>query len=256
MNNKQLGDKWQDWDGNLEESIRDSAASEWLFLLLSFGWIILIEAGLIFIWFMIAPKLLQIHEWFERGFLWLIIGIGALMLLFFIQLFLTVKFKRNFLIFLPFVSLRNFLWEGCVRIAKLLNISYDRLGNSFVKINNVLLETKASSFFFKEDEILVLFPRCLKKEVSRLANSLVKSVSFGCFTVGGGTQALKLVKEKKPKAIIAVACERDLVRGILDLPFSIPVYAIPNKRIEGPCNNTTINIKELQKAINLFSHTK
>ena len=61
----------------------------------------------------------------------------------------------------------------------------------------------------------------------------------------GGTMARKLIKDHRPKFIIAVACERDLASGIQDA-FPLPVYGITNKRPFGPCFNTDINIKKLK----------
>jgi hypothetical protein len=60
----------------------------------------------------------------------------------------------------------------------------------------------------------------------------------------------------RPQAIIAVACERDLVSGLQDVAPKIPVFAIPNKRPEGPCKNTFINIEELEASIKDFLETR
>jgi len=61
----------------------------------------------------------------------------------------------------------------------------------------------------------------------------------------GGTLARRLIVEIKPTLILAVACERDLVSGILDA-YPIPVYGILNQRPHGPCNNTTVDLEKVR----------
>ena len=64
----------------------------------------------------------------------------------------------------------------------------------------------------------------------------------------GGTLARQMVKEIRPKAIIAVACERDLTSGIQDV-FPLPVIGVLNERPFGPCFNTRVDIKKVEAAI-------
>ena len=67
----------------------------------------------------------------------------------------------------------------------------------------------------------------------------------------GGTFARKFVKERKPQAIVAIACERDLTSGMQDVD-KIPVIGVVNERPEGPCHNTRVNLCEVERAINYF----
>jgi len=64
--------------------------------------------------------------------------------------------------------------------------------------------------------------------------------------------ARQLLAEKRPKGVIAVACERDLMAGVQDVKAAVPVIAIANKRPEGPCRNTTIDMTEMENAIRLY----
>lgn len=59
------------------------------------------------------------------------------------------------------------------------------------------------------------------------------------------------VKEAKPKAIIAIACERDLASGMADV-FPIPVIGVLNERPNGPCCNTTVDINKVRDAVELL----
>jgi hypothetical protein len=57
------------------------------------------------------------------------------------------------------------------------------------------------------------------------------------------------IEKMKPRAILTMACERDLVSGILDVAAEIPVIAIPNRRPLGPCKNTEVDPAEVEDAV-------
>lgn len=63
--------------------------------------------------------------------------------------------------------------------------------------------------------------------------------------------ARNIIKRLCPKAIVAVACERDLSSGIKDIKL-IPVLGIVNERPEGPCCNTRVNLAKVEEAIVYF----
>lgn len=71
----------------------------------------------------------------------------------------------------------------------------------------------------------------------------------------GGTIARRIVVQKRPKLILAVACERDLSSGIQDA-YPLPVYGILNNRPFGPCLNTKVSLEDLQEALRLFLNPK
>ena len=64
----------------------------------------------------------------------------------------------------------------------------------------------------------------------------------------GGTLARKVIVEKRPKLVLAVACERDLTSGIKDC-YPLPVIGILNDRPFGPCFNTTVDVRKIDDAL-------
>ena len=50
----------------------------------------------------------------------------------------------------------------------------------------------------------------------------------------------------RPKLVIAVACERDLVTGIND-SFPLIIYGVFNIRENGPCIDTTVSFIEIER---------
>jgi hypothetical protein len=66
--------------------------------------------------------------------------------------------------------------------------------------------------------------------------------------VGGGQQALLRTKDKQVRAIVAVACEKELMHGIF-YTFPRPVVAVMNETPEGPCRNTVVDAAKVSAAI-------
>ena len=78
---------------------------------------------------------------------------------------------------------------------------------------------------------------------------LAQRAGIETFTASGGGQARKIISEQRPTAIIGVACERDLMSGIHDVAPKMPTLGVTNKRPDGPCKNTIVDIEKLRKAI-------
>ncbi len=140
-----------------------------------------------------------------------------------------------------------------------------KLRFAFIKANNAIIEKVDA---IDRNELVVLLPHCLQRTSCsiRITNSIdnckecgnciigdIKKVAskynVKSFVVTGGTLARSIVSELKPKLLIAVACEKDLVEGIKEV-YPFRVYGIINLRPEGPCRNTLIDIDEFQKSLN------
>ena len=117
------------------------------------------------------------------------------------------------------------------------------------------------------DNLLLLIPHCLQRctceaniaqdvdQCNRcgqcnVADMLQLRDEFGirCHLVSGGREALAVVRDPAVKAVVAVACEKELADGIRAV---IPkrVIAIPNERPNGPCKNTRVNTAVVRAAI-------
>ena len=52
----------------------------------------------------------------------------------------------------------------------------------------------------------------------------------------------------RPKAVLAIACERDLMSGIQDV-FPLPAVGVLNIRPNGPCYNTSVDMNEVRRQL-------
>ncbi len=243
---RKLGDEWDDWDGGTEDGVIEEEKSTFLIFALAGGAAIAVLTVLV--WYLIAPRLEQFHS-----FLPVILGIGAIAgisvfafsLLSVTIIALTGKGYLSSCVRMNFLF--SFLVPLAIRLGNRFGISRDRMGNSFIKVNNILV--KSTSRPLKPDSVLVLLPRCIEKETRKEIMSIIEKNQCKSYTATGGSSARKMIVDIKPRIIIAVACERDLLSGLQDVAPKIPVIAIPNKRPEGPCKNTLIDLDFFRQSL-------
>lgn len=152
--------------------------------------------------------------------------------------------------------------------ARLFAISKSRVRASFIKVNNEMVAVQAGRY--TPQQVLVLLPHCLQS--SRCPRRLTYDIN-NCKRCGecpvtgllalseaygvhiaiatGGTIARRIVVQKRPRLIVAVACERDLSSGIQDT-YPIPVYGVLNDRPNGPCLDTQVALPHLEQALRFF----
>ena len=174
---------------------------------------------------------------------------------------------------LPFMhrlrGIMNWLLFPMMRfLGILLRIPKSRVRLAFIRINNEL--SRSSGVSCKPEELLILLPHCIQKSSCkhRLTHNIQNCVRCGACTVGallnlgdkygvdvtivpGGTVARQIIKQKRPKCVIAVACHRDLTSGVRDVA-ALPVYGVVNQRPFGPCVNTSVDADKVEEAIKMF----
>lgn len=135
----------------------------------------------------------------------------------------------------------------------------------FLRLSNLL--TRLRRVKVASENLLLLVPRCLQKD--GCARTLGKTLDdcrrcgqcnvtellaireeFGisCSLAGGGREALAYVKKSEVKAVVAVACEKELFAGICAV-FPKPVLGVLNIPGEHPCRNTRFNRDLVRDAI-------
>lgn len=153
-------------------------------------------------------------------------------------------------------------------LGKLLKYNKNIIRAAFTELNNKLV--LSNEYHIEPKNILILTPHCIQKSfcphkittdirnckrcgkcnVDNLIGLEDKyGVNFRVMT--GGTLARKTIKDLRPKAIVAIACERDLISGLQDVK-GLPIIAVTNNRPEGPCVNTSVDLNKVEKAIKHF----
>jgi len=242
-----LGDAWQDWDHSLENLEAEIHTGPGLFLLFAFIVTLLATAGWMFLVWLAEPRLVSLG--LPAGGV-VAVRFGGAGLLFLPPLLLggllaNIRYPRavagGLLWFIVFG------WSLAEALARCLRLSRDRLGHSFIHLANrlSLLSEKTGS----GEELLVLAPRCLRPELLKGLRQMATDAGAQFAVVGGGEQALATVEEIAPAAVLAVACERDLVAGIRDVAPRLTVLGLANRRPEGPCRNSEIDLTEARRLL-------
>jgi hypothetical protein len=245
---RKLGDQWENWNGSMEENNGDLHTSPWYFIVSSMFAVIVVNILSLFLIYMIKPRLASIHPLVDVGTSYAVVIFLILLDISALLILATVLTRKPFAFFLKNKELTNLpLINLAVKIGRIFGLSKDRLTNSMLQTSNLI--TRALYKGVHPDDLLILVPRCLSRLARTELTALTEKYGITFFTAGGGNAAREILFKRKPKAIIAVACERDLLSGVQDVKGRIPVIAIANKRPEGPCKNTFINFDEMEDAI-------
>lgn len=241
--NRRLGDEWVDWDGRNESTEADHRVFLGLAILST---ILLIVAAGLFLW-LIYPRLAATGHLLPQLFSVLFLVFSGILLLWLILFLIAAIARRPMTRIIIIPQMINRLLSLVMATGKILGISQDRLTNSFMKVNNLIIGSRPPRT--TSEKLLVLLPRCLSKENNIRLREFRDNYKFQMATVGGGSEARLKIKEIRPRVIIAVACERDLLTGFRDVNTHIPVIGFPNKRPEGPCRNTCVDLTEIEAVI-------
>lgn len=163
------------------------------------------------------------------------------------------------------LNIVNGMYPLVIVATKIFSIPKNEIRRVYVTLNNKYIYS--NKYNFKPEDIMLVTPHCIQKNFCKhkVTNDIENCRSCGqcnvedlvklkqtynvkAFVATGGTIARKIIIENKPKAVIAIACERDLISGIQDVS-KFPVIGILNKRPNGPCFNTEIDVEEVEQAI-------
>lgn len=238
-----------------------------LFIILMGVTCLLIVGGIYLLWWVPTTGLANIHPSLPRVSGIIFGGLSLLALLGTLVLVLTTALGKDifFTRFLRGVVIK-FLLPAIELLGRAFGISVDTIRQSFIAMNNSLVLSQRCRV--KPDRVLILLPHCLQLfeceikvtgdinkcircgrcDIMGLAD-LAQKYSIDISVATGGTLARKVIIEKRPKLVFAVACERDLTSGIKDC-YPLPVIGVLNDRPFGPCFNTKVDIQKIDEALN------
>jgi uncharacterized protein len=149
---------------------------------------------------------------------------------------------------------------------KIVGLKREQVQHAFVAVNNDLVLAHCKNGR-RPHRILLLMPHCIQdkdcsvkvthnvENCKRCGKCAIKDLlqlsekyHVDLAVATGGTIARRIVVEKRPDLIIAVACERDLTSGIQDTT-PLPVYGIFNQRPFGPCLNTQVSVAQVEAVL-------
>lgn len=227
---------------------------------------LLMAVVLFVIWYIGVPGLAEIQPWlptllgaaFSAVVLLAFFGIVHMVLAVSGLPYLGILQKQTY-------ELINALFPFAVYLGRLFGIRRRKLEASFIAVSNLLFRRR--KIRVPASRLLVVTPHCLQlascpHKITRDPHNchrcggcdigalvtLADEMGFHFFVATGGTLARQIVRDTRPKAVLAIACERDLMSGIQDV-YPLPAIGVLNIRPNGPCYNTHVDMDLVRKQL-------
>jgi uncharacterized protein len=247
---RRLGHEWDEWDGQPLPNQGNYDSSPNLF----FAWsAVALAAGLAITalgLFLLAPRIGTLHPGIPR-LLWLaLLVVGSVLWLWLAVIFLSFSLRHPLL---P----ESLAERGpFLRLMLLTSRIADRFGrrdwveNAGVKVYNTLAVMRGRKV--GQGELLLLIPRCLSKITLDGVLGVAGKYGVPVFVATRGQLARRVIRERRPKAVVAVACERDMVSGLHDVAGKIPVLGLTMTLPSGPCKDASLDLEQLETWVRAY----
>jgi hypothetical protein len=247
---RRLGHEWDEWDGRPlpNQGNYDSPPA------LYFAWsamalvvvLGLFAAGL----FLLAPRLRWIHPR-TTAMLWSsLLLASSLLWAWWLALLLSFLWRRPLLPEWlaergPFLRLMRWTSRLAGRFGR-----RDWVENAAVKVYNALAVARGRKV--GTGELLLLIPRCLSKVTLDGVLGIAGKYGVPVFVATRGQLARRVIRERRPRAVVAVACERDMVSGLHDVAGKIPVLGLTMTLPSGPCKDASLDLGQLEQWVRSY----
>jgi uncharacterized protein len=247
---RRLGHEWDEWDGQPlpNQGNYDSPAA------LYFAWSALtlvmllgvVAVGL----FLLAPRLGSVHSR-TPALLWsALLLIGSVLWVWWLLLLLSFTLGRSLLPEWlaergPFLRLMRLTSRMAHRFGR-----RDWVENAAVKVYNALAVARGRKV--GQGELLLLIPRCLSKVTLDGVLGIAGKYGVPVFVATRGQLARRVIRERRPRAVVAVACERDMVSGLHDVAGKIPVLGLTMTLPSGPCKDASLDLAQLEQWVRAY----
>jgi len=247
---RRLGHEWDEWDGQPLPDAGNFDAPPRIFFGWSLGWILAVTLTGAILLFILAPRLASLHRAIPPVLSWTLGLLASTVLLWWALIALSYAFRSNLL---P----EKLAERGpLLRLMRGTSLLADRFGrrdwveNASVKVYDALaLDRKRK---VTGGELLLLIPRCLAKDILEGVLRVAGRYQIPVFVATRGQLARRVIKERRPRAVVAVACERDMVSGLHDVAGKVPVLGLTLTLPSGPCRDTRVDLVQLEEWVRAY----
>ena len=242
---RRLGHEWDEWNGRPLPGGGDFSAAPGLFFRFAALTLAALAAGAAFLLYLVAPRLVGLSPPLAKG-LW--IGLAAalgLAALYLIVLAASFYGGRNLL---PERLMERGPYLQLMNYASLIARGFgkrDWVEHAAIDIYNTLAERRGRRV--GKGELLVLIPRCLSKQALDGVLEIAGRYEVPVFVATRGQLARRVIRERRPRAVVAVACERDMMTGLRDVAGKLPVLGLTMQLPNGPCRDAVIDLDQMEK---------
>jgi hypothetical protein len=247
---RRLGHEWDEWDGQPLPGGGNFEAPPSRFFGYAALTLAVIAAAAFVAAYLLNPRLGAIWEPLPTI---VILGLAGLTVVAWVWFGLLVASYYGPLLLLPerlaergpFLALMR--WTS--QVARRLGMR-DWVEHGAVEVYNGLAVRRGRKV--GKGELLVLIPRCLSKEALDGILGVAGRYDVPVFVATRGQLARRAIRERRPRAVVAVACERDMVSGLHDVAAKVPVLGLTMRLPSGPCKDASVDVAKFESWVKSF----
>jgi len=242
---RRLGHEWDEWNGRPLPNLGDFSAEAGLFFRFAAMTIVAASAAVALLLYLIGPRLGGLWAPLPRA-LWItLVVLAGLKTIYLSVLAASYYGGRNLLPELlmergPYLQLMNYTSLVARAFGK-----RDWVEHAAIDVYNTLAERRGRRV--GKGELLVLIPRCLSKQALDGVLEIAGRYEVPVFVATRGQLARRVIRERRPRAVVAVACERDMMTGLRDVAGKLPVLGLTMQLPNGPCRDASIDLDQMEK---------
>jgi hypothetical protein len=242
---RRLGHEWDEWNGRPLPGGGDFSAPPGLFFRFAALTIVAATAAIALLLYLIGPRLrglwrpLPSVQWIALATL------AALSALYLGVLAVSYYSGRNLL---PERLMERGLYLKLMNYTSLVARAFgkrDWVEHAAIDVYNTLALRRGRKV--GKGELLVLIPRCLSKQALDGVLEIAGRYDVPVFVATRGQLARRVIRERRPRAVVAVACERDMMTGLRDVAGKLPVLGLTMQLPNGPCRDAVIDLEQMEK---------
>ena len=247
---RRLGHEWDEWDGRPLPNSGDYDSPPSLFFAWSAATLLVLLGAIALALFLLGPRLSTLHRGIPPALAAGLLLLAWVLATWWALLFLSHRVQRPLLPERlaergPFLRLMRLTSRLAARFGR-----RDWVENSAVKIYNALAVMRGRKV--GQGELLLLIPRCLSKVTLDGVLGVAGKYGVPVFVATRGQLARRVIRERKPRAVVAVACERDMVSGLHDVAGKIPVLGLTMTLPSGPCKDASLDLGQLERWVKAY----
>jgi len=242
---RRLGHEWDEWNGRPLPRGGDFSAGPGLFFKFAALTIVAATAAVALLLYLIGPRLGAFWTPLPRILSITLASLAGLEALYLGLVAASYYGRRSLLPERllergPYLQLMNFT----SRTARVFG-KRDWVEHAAIDVYNTLAVRRGRTV--GKGELLVLIPRCLSKQALDGVLEIAGRYEVPVFVATRGQLARRVIRERRPRAVVAVACERDMMTGLRDVAGKLPVLGLTMQLPNGPCRDATIDLEQMEQ---------
>jgi len=242
---RRLGHEWDEWNGRPLPKGGDFSAPPRLFFGYAALTVATVSGVVALLLYLIGPRLGRLWGPLPQA-LWIALAaVAALQWLYLGVLAAAFYSRRNLL---PERLLERGPYLQLMNYTSLIARAFGRrdwVEHAAIDVYNTLAERRGRRV--GKGELLVLIPRCLSKQALDGVLEIAGRYEVPVFVATRGQLARRVIRERRPRAVVAVACERDMMTGLRDVAGKLPVLGLTMQLPNGPCRDATIDLGQMER---------